>query len=113
MTICDPFDLPHTRSTLLTLLEDRNGVNVLILRQPCALSPLKKGKKMFQMTLDPSVCMGDACGCNRLCTRVFKCPGLTWNAELKKAQMDEVICVGCGVCAAVCPSRAIQAKEVV
>jgi indolepyruvate ferredoxin oxidoreductase, alpha subunit len=112
ITICDPFDLPHTRNTLLTLLEDRRGVNVLILRQLCALSPQKKGKKMFHMTLDMSACLGDDCGCNRLCTRVFKCPGLTWNAELKKTQIDEVICAGCGVCAAVCPSGAIRAKEV-
>jgi indolepyruvate ferredoxin oxidoreductase, alpha subunit len=111
VTICDPFDLLHTRSTLLTLLEDKSGVNVLILRQLCALSPQKKGKKMFQMALDPSACLGDACGCNRLCTRVFKCPGLTWNAELKKSQIDEVICVGCGVCASVCPSGAIRIKE--
>ncbi|MFH0725506.1 MAG: thiamine pyrophosphate-dependent enzyme [Pseudomonadota bacterium] len=113
VTICDPFDLPGTRNTLLTLLEDRNGVNVLILRQLCALSPRKKGKKMFTMTIDASACLGDACGCNRLCTRVFKCPGLTWNAELKKTQIDEVICAGCGVCASVCPSGAIQAKEAV
>lgn len=112
VTICDPFDMKGTRSTLLTLMEEKNGVNVLILRQLCALSPQKKGKKMFRMGMDSSLCLGETCGCNRLCTRVFKCPGLTWNADLKKTEIDEVICAGCGVCAAVCPSGAIQAKEV-
>ena len=49
---------------------------MLILKQSCALCPEKKGKKLFQVDLDASVCFGENCGCNKLCTRVFKCPGL-------------------------------------
>ena len=51
------------------------------------------------MQVDEALCRGDACGCNRLCTRIFRCPGLLWDREKKKAQIDEVICAGCGVCA--------------
>jgi indolepyruvate ferredoxin oxidoreductase alpha subunit len=109
--ICDPFDLGTTQETLLRLMERESGVNVLILRQICALSPEKKAKKMFEVSLDQSVCLGESCGCNRLCTRIFRCPGLVWDAEKGAARIDEVICAGCGVCASICPSGAITKKE--
>ncbi len=109
--VCDPFDLEHTQHTLLALLEQK-GLKVLILRQICALSPEKKAKKKFEMFVDAPICIGENCGCNQLCTRIFRCPGLIWNQQAKAPKIDEVICTGCGVCAAVCPSGAIQKKEV-
>jgi indolepyruvate ferredoxin oxidoreductase alpha subunit len=107
--VCDPFDLDLTRATVLDMLENRKGVQVLILKQICALSPEKKSKKTFTMSLDPEVCLGEDCGCNRLCTRSFRCPGLVWDKTRKKARIDEVMCAGCGVCASICPSGAITA----
>jgi indolepyruvate ferredoxin oxidoreductase alpha subunit len=89
----------------------KGGVNVLILKQGCALGPEKKGRKLFDVTVDENVCVGEHCGCNKLCTRVFKCPGLRWDTEKTTARIDEVICSGCGVCASICPSGAIQKKE--
>jgi indolepyruvate ferredoxin oxidoreductase, alpha subunit len=38
---------------------------------------------------------------------VFRCPGLIWDAAAGKARIDEVICVGCGICADICPQGAI------
>jgi len=110
--VCDPFDLEQTRSTLLDLLEKKKGVKVLVLRQICALSPEKKSKKMYDMALDETICLGENCGCNRLCTRIFKCPGLIWDIQEKVAKIDEVICTGCGVCQSICPSGAIRRQEV-
>jgi len=109
--ISDPFDIDHTQQTLLELFEVK-GLKVLVLEQACALSPQKKGKKMFDVTVDENICLGQNCGCNQLCTRIFKCPGLKWNAEQQVSGIDEVICVGCGVCASICPSGAIQRKEI-
>lgn len=106
----DPFEVDATRKKLLALL-DKGGVNVFILKQGCALSPEKKGRKLFDVNVDGTVCCGENCGCNKLCTRVFKCPGLQWDAVDKIARIDEVICSGCGVCASICPSGAIQKKE--
>jgi indolepyruvate ferredoxin oxidoreductase alpha subunit len=108
----DPFDLEETRSTLNRLIEEE-GVKVLILRQLCALSPEKKGKKRFTMRVEETRCLGDACSCNRLCTRIFRCPGLVWDQEKKKSRIDEVICAGCGVCADICPASAIIREEAV
>jgi indolepyruvate ferredoxin oxidoreductase alpha subunit len=110
VTIGDPFDSTGTRETLNRFLEEP-GVKVLILRQSCALSPEKKGKKRFLMRVDDALCRGEACGCNRLCTRIFRCPGLLWNREKRKAEIDEVICAGCGFCAGICPAGAIRSEE--
>jgi len=106
--IRDPFDLTETQKTLNRLMEDQEGVKVLILRQICALSPEKKGKKKYEMRVDESLCLGERCGCNRLCTRIFRCPGLVYDQEKKKARIDDVICVGCGVCSLICPTDAIK-----
>jgi indolepyruvate ferredoxin oxidoreductase alpha subunit len=110
--VCDPFDLQHSQQTLFELLEDKRGVKVLVLKQICALSPEKKAKKMYEMEIDEMVCLGENCGCNRLCTRVFKCPGLIWDDRKTVSTIDEVICAGCGVCASICPAGAIGKKEV-
>lgn len=110
--ISDPFDIEATQKKILALL-DKKGVNVLILKQICALSPEKKRRKLFTVTLNQEVCFGQNCGCNKLCTRVFKCPGLQWDDQEKKARLDEVICSGCGVCASICPSGAITKQEAV
>jgi indolepyruvate ferredoxin oxidoreductase alpha subunit len=108
----DPFALRETRETLNQLMEEEGGgVKVLILKQSCALSPEKKGRKRFLMRVDEHLCRGDACGCNRLCTRIFRCPGLLWDREKGKARIDEVICAGCGVCSGICPAEAIRCEE--
>ena len=111
--VCDPFDLQETQRSLLEMIDDDHGVKVVVLRQLCALSPDKKGRKMFHMGVDKDVCLGENCGCSRLCTRIFKCPGLIWDNENKTAKIDDVICAGCGVCASICPSGAIQKREAV
>ena len=112
MAVSDPFDLEATSKILTNFLADKGSLKVLILRQACALSPEKKGKKTFDVKVNEALCLGDACGCNRLCTRIFRCPALTWDRNKKKAVVDEVICAGCGVCASICPQKAIVKTEV-
>jgi len=110
--IRDPFDLEGTRETLNELIEDASGVKVLIMRKACALSPQRKNKKDYDVHVDQTLCVGEECGCGRLCTRIFGCPGLIWNEAQHKAEIDEVICVGCGVCTDICPQGAIKREEV-
>jgi indolepyruvate ferredoxin oxidoreductase alpha subunit len=109
----DPFKLAQAEEALLDLMDgEGQGAKVLILRQPCALSPQRKGKGPFEVEVDRAVCLGEACGCDRFCTRVFRCPALVWDKADRRARVDEVLCAGCGVCAQVCPSGAIRTKEV-
>ena len=106
--ICDPFDLKKTRDTLLDMMADGDGTKVVIMRRQCELMRARVEKKLpYKVHVDPDKCIGESCGCDRLCTRVFHCPGLIWDVKSGKAKIDEVICAGCGVCADICPQGAI------
>ena len=106
--VCDPFDLTATIATLLTMMRDEEHAKVVILRRECELVRGRRDKeKPYKMYLDPTRCIGEECGCDRLCTRVFSCPGLVWDRDGGKAMIDDAVCTGCGLCADVCPQGAI------
>jgi indolepyruvate ferredoxin oxidoreductase alpha subunit len=105
--VTDPFDLKGTTEKLLDLMADEGGVRVLIARRKCALVRARQEKAAYRMRVDSERCLGESCGCNRLCTRVFQCPGLAWDSAAGVARIDEVVCSGCGVCADICPASAI------
>jgi indolepyruvate ferredoxin oxidoreductase alpha subunit len=106
--VVDPFDIEGTVKKLSRFLEFEGGVRVLISKQECALVRARRPEReRFKIRVDQDLCLGKECGCNRLCTRVFKCPGLVWDPSSGKAQVDEAICTGCGVCASICPQSAI------
>lgn len=105
--VTDPFDLQGTTEKLLDLLEDEGKVRVLVSRRECQLVRARREKAPYVMRVDQEKCVGENCGCARLCTRVFQCPGLIWDAAKGAARIDEVICAGCGVCADICPAGAI------
>jgi indolepyruvate ferredoxin oxidoreductase alpha subunit len=105
--VADPFDLKDTTEKLLDLIQDEGGVRVLVSRRECALVRARREKPAYRVRVDAARCIGEICGCARICTRVFQCPGLIWDAANGVAKIDEVICAGCGVCADVCPGGAI------
>jgi len=106
--VCDPFDLTNTITTLLKLIKDDGNAKVVIFQHECELVRARRErKKPYHMYVDPSRCIGEECGCNRICTRVFSCPGLVWDRDTGKAVIDEAVCEGCGLCAEVCPQGAI------
>jgi len=108
--IVDPYDTPHATAKVLEFMNDEErGPRVLIMRQPCALQTARSGK-LYEVWVDQHKCVGEDCGCNRYCSRAFKCPGIMWDTEAQKAKIDEAICVGCGVCSQVCRHGAILLK---
>ncbi|MBN1381843.1 MAG: Coenzyme F420 hydrogenase/dehydrogenase, beta subunit C-terminal domain [Deltaproteobacteria bacterium] len=108
--IRDPFDLEETRAALSRMMKE-DGVKVLVLRQSYALSPEKPEKKEYAVSISETLCLGEKCGCNRLCTRVFHCPALVWDQDRKKPRIEEDICTGCGVCSLVCTTGAIVRRQ--
>lgn len=109
--VADPFDLKSTREKLQQMLEDPDGLKIIIMRRKCALLKKQDEAPPYKVFVDPEKCLGEHCGCGRFCTRYFKCPGLAWNRESGKAQVDEAVCTGCGVCADICPENAIMREE--
>ncbi|UCH50988.1 MAG: 4Fe-4S binding protein [Chloroflexota bacterium] len=105
--VCDPFDLNNTTAILLEMMAEGGGAKVAIMRRQCELVRAKKEKPPYKVRVDAERCIGEACGCDRLCTRIFLCPGLIWDKKTGKSKVDEVICNGCGVCVDVCPQGAI------
>ena len=109
VTVADPFKTEETLQ-ILTDLIPKPGVKVLIMRQPCA-TLASKTRARRHVWVDEALCKGDDCGCGRFCARVWGCPGNSWNFEKGKARIDEVQCVGCGVCADLCPNGAIKIQD--
>ena len=79
-----------------------------------ALEMIKKGSKKSILMIDKGKDVKDKCkagciGCKK-CTKTG-CPAISYNKENKKAIIDKNQCLGCEVCAQVCPKEAII-KEV-
>ena len=83
---------------------DYKGVSVLIAQRPCVLDPVKiKGPTLV---VNPATCT--AC---QACMNLG-CPAITWIDELfedkHKVEINPVSCIGCTLCAQICPSDCIQ-----
>ena len=108
VVVSDPFDIKGTTSKLLRLMKE-DGVKVLIMRRKCELVRMREERQPpYQVRIDAEKCRGEKCG---FCVREFKCPALPWDKETGKAQIQEAVCCGCGVCVEICPYGAIIREE--
>ena len=110
--VANPYEMGNAARIIYKFIK-KNGPRVLILRRKCALVQGREGGFPYKMQVDQEQCLGEECGCGRYCTRIFRCPGLIWDKEAQKAQIDEVVCVGCGICTEICPQGAIFKEEAV
>lgn len=78
-------------------------VAVIIAKEPCAILA-KKDKKNFN--LKPQI-KNNCTGC-KYCIKIFQCPALFFNPNINKVDIDRAICINCGVCAQICPEKAIE-----
>jgi indolepyruvate ferredoxin oxidoreductase alpha subunit len=108
--VLDPFDFEKCQLQIPEIIS-KEGVKVIILRHPCALSPQRKNKKYFEIEIDYEKCIGENCGCFNFCTKIFKCPALFLNPSSKKPEIDPTLCAGCGFCADICFHNAIKKTE--
>jgi len=110
VAVIDPYDIGSASEVIYKYLK-RSGPRVLVSRRKCALVQNREGGFPYVMEVDKARCKGESCGCGRYCTRVFRCPGLVFDPQEGKAKIDEVVCVGCGICSLICPQGAIVRRE--
>ncbi len=109
--ITDPFDLEDTQEKLWKLV-NREGTKIIIMRHKCGLLVFREDGPQYRVWVDQEKCLGEECGCNRYCTRIFKCPALIWDKVTYKAKVDEAMCTGCGFCVSICPQDAIAGEKI-
>jgi indolepyruvate ferredoxin oxidoreductase alpha subunit len=95
----DPYDLEKTEEVFKRAKEYK-GTSVVITRQFCVIDAKRSGIRRKPFTIDAEKCVG----C-KLCVNLG-CPAIEFDTTIKKASIN-VMCTGCGVCAALCKFDAI------
>lgn len=95
----DPYDLTHLLAVLKEAKE-REGVKVIIAKQPCVIMNKRLGIKRSRYVVDSDRCL--KCGA---CIR-YGCPAL--ETDENGAARTTNLCTGCGVCSDICPAGAIH-----
>ncbi len=104
--VIDPNDLRAVRETLNWALS-LNTPSVIITRWPCVLKRFSaEDRQEFPDAFKQKMKVSEKCiGC-KACLK-GGCPAISLKARDKKAVIDRDMCVGCTVCAQICPVGAI------
>jgi indolepyruvate ferredoxin oxidoreductase alpha subunit len=106
--VVDAYDLDSAKAAFIKML-NTEGVAMVIARRLCITEALRAMRPERPI---PYVVNEEACTGCKLCLSQFGCPSLAWIEEKEKVRIEPTICTGCGVCAQVCPQKAIQPSEV-
>lgn len=104
----DVFD-PYNIKTAIDVLEKGikvaldGGVVLLVARRLCSLVAIRLGMLRSKYTINNSKCVKCL-----MCIKMFACPAIITDEE--KPYIIGDLCRGCGACAQICPTRAIEKK---
>jgi indolepyruvate ferredoxin oxidoreductase alpha subunit len=99
----DPYDLKQTQEAIERAIESGKFA-IVVSRRVCTLQALRL--KQYTPVKKVRVNEQKCTGC-RICIS-FGCPATTFDTEKRKAGIDPILCVDCGMCAQVCPYGAIE-----
>lgn len=97
--VVDPYNLEECERVVKEELA-KNEPSVIISRRPCVLLKYVKPKKPLHVNTEK--CRG----CKR-CMK-FGCPAISFRDG--HAVVDSTLCIGCGVCAGLCPFEAFESE---
>ncbi len=100
--VIKPFAVKKSIETIRSTL-DSPGVSVIISQEICPLfaKAAKTAKAKKPYFVDP-----DRCRNHRDCVRLLACPAIYLDGG--QVRIEEAMCVGCALCAQVCPEKAIR-----
>jgi indolepyruvate ferredoxin oxidoreductase alpha subunit len=105
--VVDPFKVKETEVVLKEALRF-SGPSVIVFRSPCTLMVIRERRRrgaaigFYKVTENCTNCMA--------CIRLLGCPALVF--EDGKVRINEVLCGACGLCASVCPYKAVEYVKV-
>ncbi|MBW1721607.1 MAG: indolepyruvate ferredoxin oxidoreductase subunit alpha [Deltaproteobacteria bacterium] len=100
--VVKPFNLKKTIEAVRAAYE-YDGISVIISKEICPLfaKSIGKARKGRPFTVDQEKCKN-----HRDCLNLLACPAMFLDGE--QVQIDKNLCIGCSVCAQVCPENAIK-----
>jgi indolepyruvate ferredoxin oxidoreductase alpha subunit len=107
---CDPYET-EAFSALLKEADEytrksEGGMAVIIAKHPCVLD-----REVVKSQPAYKVHVSEDCTACRHCLENFECPALVYRGDLDRVVVDDILCIGCGVCDAVCPVGAIVVEK--
>jgi indolepyruvate ferredoxin oxidoreductase alpha subunit len=109
VVVVDPFSVKEMRRVIRECIEG-GELSVVVARQACTLQTVRdrrrRGEYVPTYSIDQSMCKD----C-KVCYRIFACPAITKTDEKEKPEIDSLQCLGCGVCATLCPYGAIKKNK--